>query len=73
MELGRYLEVNHIKIEDFSKMIGASEIMIRKVIAKERRFSDDIKLAVLKATRGQVTLDDLVVESSDLKQREPAA
>lgn len=69
MDLGRYLEVNHVKIEDFAKEIGSSEVMIRKVLAKERRFSDDVKLAVLKATRGQVTLDDLVVESSELKQR----
>lgn len=68
MDLGRYLEVNHIKIEDFSKEIGVSEVMLRKVIAKERRLSDDFKLAILKATRGQVTLDDLVVDSKDLKR-----
>ena len=44
----------------FGRQIGVSLFAIKKWVNKQRRVNDDLKLKVVHATDGRVTLEDLI-------------
>jgi transcriptional regulator with XRE-family HTH domain len=60
MELRIYLESRRLSIKEFAKMIGVHANTLSNYLAYRRLPTLEIGRAIEKATKGKVTIDDLL-------------
>jgi len=60
VDLKTYLESRNIERKEFAKMIGVSAATISNYLGYRRKPTLDIGRKIEKATKGKVTIDDLL-------------
>lgn len=67
MDLKLYLESRNMEHKEFAKMIGVSPAAISNYIHLRRTPTLEIARRIVNATKGKVTIDDLLVISDLMK------
>ena len=60
MDLKTYLELKGVKIKEFADIIGVDASTVSKYINWHRKPSLDIAQRIVKATKGKVSIEDLL-------------
>lgn len=60
MDLKTYLELKNIEIQEFADIIGVNSSTISRYIHWHRKPALDIAARIVKATKGKVSLEDLM-------------
>ena len=64
MDLKTYLKIKGLKQEDFAKLVGTTPSAISNYVCKRRFPVLAIALRIKKATKGKVSLNDLLEEKN---------
>lgn len=58
--LAAYIDAAKLSNERFGRMVGLSRVSIHRIIAGKQTPSPESALAIVEATAGEVTLEDLI-------------